>query len=90
MVAIISGSGTKNLRVVVSVVRAYDAPAALKPVPELYFEPGPESGIKTEPETETEPGPGSGIGPDVEQLLMPEPETEIQEIPEIPEIKESI
>lgn len=56
---------SKNLRVVISVVRADDAPAALqspKAVPDLYFEPGP------------------GIGPDVEQLLEPVTEFEASEI----------
>jgi len=52
---------SKNLRVVISVIRAHDAPPASK-----SLDSGPESG--------QEPGPS--IGPDVEYILEPEPQVQ--------------
>ncbi len=60
----------ENLRLVISVVRALDAPPALK-TPDMGLDVGVEFGSEAGPEPEPET---PGIGPAVEHLLEPEPQ----------------
>ena len=70
----------KNLRLVISVVRALDAPPALI-APDIGAEFESEFDVEFGQETETGPETGPGIGPAVEHLLDPvlEPEPQVQE-----------